>query len=95
LGRYYSDTFGISVINIRIGRVLDTDRPKVRKDYAGFLSHADCAQIIDLCLSAPKSIRYDTFDAISNNRWKWRDTSHAQEVLGWNPTGSSDGLEMS
>ena len=43
LGRYYSDTFGISVINIRIGRVLDTDRPKERKDYAGFLSHADCA----------------------------------------------------
>ena len=94
LGRYYSDTHGISVLNIRIGRVLDTDLPKARRDYAGYLSHSDCIQIIDLCLSAPESIRYDTFDAISNNRWRWRDTSHAKEVLGWNPTGSSDEFKM-
>ena len=94
LGRHYSDYYGISVINIRLGAVLDTDRPKLRRHYPGYLSQSDCVQMIDLCLNAPASVRYDTFVAISNNRWKWRDTSHATEVLGRNPEGNSDDLEI-
>ena len=45
--------------------------------------------MVDKCLEAPMSIRYDTFDAISNNRYKWRGTSHAYEVLGWEPSKAS------
>ena len=78
------------MLNIRLGAVLDTDRPKLRRQYPGYLSQSDCVQMIDKCLGAPESLRYDTFDALSNNRWRWRDTTHAQEVLGWKPTGSAD-----
>ena len=50
--------------------------------------------MVDKCLEAPMSIRYDTFDAISNNRYKWRGTSHAYEVLGWEPQQSVEDHEI-
>ena len=27
---------------------------------------------------------------MSDNRWRWRDISHSQKVLGYAPTGSAD-----
>ena len=94
IGRYYSDRFGISAINIRLGAVLESDHPEARRHYPGYLSQADCVQMVDKCLSAPNSIRYDTFDAISNNKYRWRDTSHANEVLGWVAEGSAENYEI-
>lgn len=94
LGRYYCDYYGISVLNIRLGAVLDTDRPKLRRHFPGYLSQSDCVQMIDKCLSAPDDLRFDIFDAISENKWRWRETAHAKEVLGWEPTGSSDIFDL-
>jgi nucleoside-diphosphate-sugar epimerase len=89
-GRYFSDRFGMSVLVIRLGAVLDTDRPKLRRHYPGYLSQHDAVDLIDRCLSAPLSLRYEVFDAISENRWRWRDTSRAKTLFGWQPTGRSD-----
>jgi nucleoside-diphosphate-sugar epimerase len=94
LGRYFSDYHGMSVINIRLGAVLDTDKPKLVRHYPGYLSQSDCVQIIDLCLSAPASMKFEIFDAISDNNLKWRDTSHATNMLGWNPVGRSEQFEL-
>lgn len=93
-GRYFSDKYGMSVINIRLGAVLDTDRPKLRRHFPGYLSQADAAQMIDLCLSAPAEIKYDTFDAISDNRWRWRSTERAKRILGYKPTGHAEDYEL-
>ena len=89
-GRWFSDRYGISVLCIRLGAVLSTDKPKLLRHFPGYLSQADCVQMIDKCLSAPTSLRYDIFEAISENKYKWRDTQHAKDVLGWQPVGSSD-----
>jgi len=89
-GRWFSDRYGMSVLCIRLGAVLDTDRPKLLRHFPGYLSQADAVQMVDKCLSAPMSLKYDIFDAISENRYRWRDTRHAKTVLGWVPTGSSD-----
>lgn len=89
-GRWYADHCGMSVPCIRLGAVLDTDRPKLLRHFPGYLSQADAVQIIDKCLSAPMSLKYGLFDAISENKYRWRDTAPAKEVLGWKPTGSSD-----
>ncbi|MBI4306153.1 MAG: NAD(P)-dependent oxidoreductase [Chloroflexi bacterium] len=89
-GRWYSDEHGMSVLVIRLGAVLDTNRPKLIRHFPGYLDHVDAVQMIDKCLSAPMSLKYDIFDAISENSTRWRDTSHAKEVLGWKPTGTSD-----
>ena len=94
LGRYFSDYHGISVINIRLGAVLDINKPKLVRHYPGYLSHSDCVQIVDLCLNAPDSVRFEIFDAISDNKMKWRDTSHASTILGWNPNGRSEQFEL-
>ncbi len=89
-GRWYADYYGISVLCIRLGAVLPDDRPTLLRHFPGYLAHADCVQMIDKCLSAPPSLKFDIFDAISENKYRWRDTSHAKEVIGWQPTGSAD-----
>ena len=89
LGRYYSDVHGISILNLRLGAVIDTDRPKVPRQYPVYLSHSDCLQLIDLCLSAPDSFRYEIFEAVSDNKFRWRDNSYTKDVLGWKPTADS------
>jgi len=89
-GRWFADKYGMSVLCIRLGAVLDTDRPKLIRHFPGYLSQADAVQIIDKCLAAPLSLEYGVFDAISENKYRWRDTSPAKEILGWRPTGTSD-----
>jgi nucleoside-diphosphate-sugar epimerase len=89
-GHFYSDAYGISVLCLRIGAVLDTDRPKLRRHYPGYLSHRDVTQAIEKSIEAPESVRYGIFDIISNNRWAWRSIQHAREVLGYNPEDSAD-----
>ena len=92
-GRWFADTYGMSVPVIRLGAVLDTDRPKLLRHFPGYLSQADAVQMIDKCLAAPMTLRYAIFDAISENRVRWRDTTPAKEILDWNPTGSSDNFD--
>ena len=90
LGRYYADKYGISSLVVRSGAVIPEDRPLARRHYCGFLSQADCVQVIDKCLRAPESLKYDIFNAMSENKLKWRSTEHTKQVLGWQPTGSAD-----
>jgi hypothetical protein len=33
-------------------------------------------------------------DAISENRWRWRDTSRAKELFGWQPTGHAEAFTL-
>jgi len=94
LGHFYSDRYGMSVICIRLGGVLAGDKPTLRRQYPGYLSQSDCVQMIDLCLSAPESMKFDVFHASSENKLRWRDTSHAKEILGWKPTGSADDYDI-
>ena len=89
-GRYYYDKHHISTLVVRLGAVLKEDRPRIRRHYPGFLSNADCVQMIDKCLGAPESLGYDIFNAISENKLKWRSTEHTKQVLGWKPTGRSE-----
>ena len=94
-GRWFADKYGMSVPVIRLGAVLDTDRPKLLRHFPGYLSQADAVQLIDKCISAPMTLRYEIFDAISENKVRWRDTTPAKEILGWRPTGSSDNFDQS
>jgi nucleoside-diphosphate-sugar epimerase len=92
-GRLFSDQYGMSVICIRLGAVLVSDRPERVRHLPGYLSQADAVQMIDKCLAAPVSIRFEIFEAISENSRRWRDTNHSKRLLGWQPSGSSDNFE--
>jgi nucleoside-diphosphate-sugar epimerase len=89
-GRFFADWYGMSIPVIRLGAVLEGDEPTLIRQFPGYLSQADAVQMIDRCLSAPRSLRYEIFDTLSENSSRWRDTSHAKQLLGWQPTGSSD-----
>jgi NAD+ dependent glucose-6-phosphate dehydrogenase len=93
--RWFSDRTPMSVLVIRLGAVLAENRPTLVRHFPGFLAQEDAVQMIDRCLSAPASVKFGIFDAISENSTRWRDTSPAKEVLGWRPTGSSDRFDPS
>ena len=63
-----------------------TDEEKRWRQAATLLSHRDCAQLVDRCLSAdlPRG-HFDIFYGVSNNAGRFWDLSHAEEVVGYRP----------
>lgn len=86
LGSYYNDFHQLSSFHLRIGWVIEGDDPTFSAFALSlWLSHRDTAQIVDLCISAPESHRYNIFNATSDNTWKIFDIEHAREALGYKP----------
>ena len=86
LGSYYNDYHNVSSFHLRIGWVIRYNDPTVSPHgLALWLSHRDLVQIMDLCIGAPESYRYDIFNATSDNTWKIFDIAHAKEALGYKP----------
>ena len=90
LGRHFSDAYGLSVLCVRIGRVLPRNRPNTEREYPTFLSQRDICQMLQKCIDAPDDLLYDIFMAVSNNKWNYRDLEHPRQVLGYVPQDSSD-----
>jgi len=90
LARLYVDAHGLSILCVRIGHVIAEDRPLSPRDYSVWCSQRDIARMIDLCLKAPASLRFDIFYATSDNRWGYRDLTHAEEVLGFRPQDAAE-----
>ncbi len=88
-GRYYSEHFGLEVACLRIGSVNPQNRPPNERGFATWLSHRDLAHLVDRCLQA--SLNFEIFYGVSNNKWRFWDTEHARETIGYNPqdTGES------
>ena len=90
LARHFSDDYGMSMICVRIGSVTQGDRPRAMRENAIYLSHRDVATHLKACIDAPDDLKFDTFFAVSNNKWNYRDLTHPKEVLGWEPQDSAD-----
>jgi nucleoside-diphosphate-sugar epimerase len=85
LARHYADSHGLSTICLRIGRVKAEDRPTGPRERSVWCSQRDVARMIVACIEAPTTLRFDVFFVVSDNRWNYRDLSHARTVLGWAP----------
>lgn len=90
LGRYYSDYHDLSVICVRLGAFLPDDTPDNPRSVAGYTSWEDAMRMFRLCIDAPEDLRFDLFELVSDNRYRWRDNAHAKEVLGYSSTRNSD-----
>ncbi len=89
-GRYYFEQFGIEAACLRIGSVVPHDNPtKSVRHFATWCSHRDLAQLVDRCLSVPK-LGFDIFYGVSNNKWRFWDTSHAEEIVGYMPQDDAE-----
>ena len=92
IGSYYNDYHGLSSIHLRIGWVLSEDDPTFSPFALSlWLSHADVAQIVRLCVDAPESLRYGIYYVTSDNLWKIFDISRAKAELGFAPEDGSGG----
>jgi nucleoside-diphosphate-sugar epimerase len=90
LARYFVDTSPLSILCLRIGAVGKEDRPISPAHYANWCSQRDIVQMIDRCIEAPLSLRYDIFFVTSNNRWSYRDLEHGRRVLGYVPQDNAE-----
>ena len=90
LGRHYADNFGLSVIALRIGLVNAQDRPVDARQYSVWCSQRDVVNAIKLAVDLDEAILYDIFFILSDNRWSYRDLSHARDVLGFVPQDSAE-----
>ncbi len=85
LARHFADTAGMSMICLRIGHVSAEDRPVKPREFSVWCSQRDIAQMIERCLAAPDSLRFDVFFVTSDNKWGYRDIEHARAVVGYAP----------
>lgn len=90
MGRYYSETHGMSVICIKLGRVTAENEPDSPRNTAVYLSHRDAAQIVWRCVEAPANVRYGIVYGVSGNRTRFRDLEHTTNLVGYIP---EDGAE--
>ena len=90
LGRHYADAHGLSVLCVRIGHVTKEDRPSAPRDFSVWCSQRDIVRMIERCLRAPATLRFDVFFAVSNNKWSYRDLDHARRVLGFEPLDAAE-----
>ncbi len=83
LGRHFADMRDLSVISLRIGMVNAANKPLNSRGFSVWCSHRDIVEMIEACITAPKTIKYDVFYVISKNKWGYRDMSRAKEILGF------------
>ena len=86
LGRHYSDQFGLSVINLRIGWFLP--RPKDDISRWMWLSPRDCAQVVWRAIES--DLTFGTFYAISANGGRHWDITDTIERLGYRPEDDAE-----
>ena len=79
-----------SVICIRIGWVNAEDSPQGSPISPVWCSQRDIVQMIERCVDAPESLRFDIFYGISNNEHCWVDVARGEEI-GYAPLDSADG----
>ena len=89
-GRYYSDKYDISVMCLRIGSLNSESAPTNIRHFATLLTHNDLARLITACVEAPMEIRFGIYYGVSNNKWKFWDTSNSYKDLNYQPEDDAE-----
>ncbi|MFP6836426.1 MAG: NAD(P)-dependent oxidoreductase [Pseudomonadales bacterium] len=90
LAQHFSDTTATGFISIRIGYVNAEDNPVDARQRSVWCSQRDVVNAIVAAVSAPVSMRCETFFASSNNRYGYRDLSHGKALLDYEPMDSAE-----
>ena len=90
LARHFTDTCDISIISLRIGAVTRENRPTDTRGFSVWCSQRDVAQMIEKCIEAPDSVKFEIFEVVSDNKWAYRDISHARAVVGYAPEDAAE-----
>jgi nucleoside-diphosphate-sugar epimerase len=90
LAHMYARTHGISCICLRIGWVTANDRVPHPRGRTIWCSQRDIVQLVERCINAPDSLRFDVFFGQSANTYNLVDIQHARDVLGYAPQDNSE-----
>lgn len=90
LARHYTDTSDLSILCLRIGFVNAINRPTEARHFSVWCSQRDIAQMVERCIEAAPSMKYDIFFTLSNNKWSYRDISHARNIVGFEPLDEAE-----
>lgn len=90
LAHMYAYRHGLSCICLRIGWVVPDDRVPQPRARSLWCSQRDIVQLVERCINAPESLRFDIFFGQSNNRYNLVDIQHAREVLGYAPQDQAE-----
>jgi nucleoside-diphosphate-sugar epimerase len=85
LAHMYAFSHDLSCLCLRIGWVLADDRVPNLRAQTLWCSQRDIIQLIERCINAPVSLRFDVFFGQSENRYNLVDIQHAKDVLGYVP----------
>jgi NAD+ dependent glucose-6-phosphate dehydrogenase len=85
LAHMYAYTHGLSCLCLRIGWVVADDRVPSARGQTLWCSQRDIVQLVERCLNAPDSLRFDVFFGQSDNRYNFVDLEHTRQVLGYAP----------
>ena len=95
LGRLYAERHELEVICLRIGWVTDDDLPPeperprdeppqvARRARGMWLSHRDCATLVDAALSA--DVRFAIVNGVGDNVGRWLSLDEGRRLLDWQP----------
>ena len=96
LARYYSDTFGMSMICLRICYFRACDDPLLRiPDHDArreWVSPRDLTQLIVKSIRA--DLPYSIFFGVSNNQGRFWDISNAQQLAGYEPEDDASRIPL-
>lgn len=90
IARYYADHQGLEVISLRIGFANEADRPEAARQFSVWNSQRDVVQALRLSIHHTMDDNFDNFFILSDNEWAYRDTTRAQQVLGFSPADSAE-----
>jgi hypothetical protein len=74
--------------------MVEAEEPPVLPGAAvAWCSQRDIAQLAELCVNAPESLRFAIFHGLSDNSYNVADIQHARDVLGYQPQDGIRPLE--
>lgn len=85
LGRLYSDQYGISSINLRIGNFSGDGYPHSERAAHIWISERDMVQLAERCIEADESIRYLSLYGTSANTENYYDIGYLKQLIGYEP----------
>lgn len=90
VGRFYSDRYGISSINVRIGNFSVENRPMSLRATRIWISHRDVVQLMRCCIEADSAIRYLTLYGTSGNTRSWYPIDYLENLIGYKPLDNGE-----
>jgi NAD+ dependent glucose-6-phosphate dehydrogenase len=90
LAHMYAYQHGLSCLVLRIGWVVAEDKPRGPWARTVWCSQRDVIQLVERCIEAPESLRFDIFFGHSDNQYNLVDIQHARDILGYAPQDSAE-----